>query len=303
MRERLILSLFVVFACLSAAALADDATTNATVTNSAPVASSVLLNGGNSITLTSMTTTEIIGTADIYDANGCSEITSVTAKLYRTGAGSGGIDDNRNHYSIACTSNGDCAGGGDLVESYTCTFDMYWYADPTDAGSANEGDDWTLEVTPYDAEEGTPDTDIVELNTLTSMILDATSIDFGELGLGEDTGATNQDSPIINTGNEALDIELSGYGAAPLDGLSMVCTTGTVLVGNIEYSTMAFSYSAGTDLSDSAAEVDIDLDRGSDAMQLPETLLYYGLGFPASGIAGTCSGTLVVTAVSDPNID
>jgi hypothetical protein len=246
MRKGLLFSLlvfvFVYISVISAAVFADDATTNATVTNSAPVASSVVLNGGSAITLTSNTTTSITGTVDISDANGCSEISSVTATLYRSAVGSGALDDNRNHYSIVCVSNGDCAGGGDLIETYECNFDMYWYADPTDAGSANEGDDWSLTVTPSDAEEGTSDTDTQEVNTLTSMILEIGSINFGELELGTDTGPVNQDTPIVNCGNEALDVELSGYGSIPLDDLGMICTLGTLPAENIEYSNSGFNY-------------------------------------------------------------
>ena len=95
--------------------------TSASVTNSGPVASSAELNGATDITLTTNTTTSVVGTVTITDNNGCEDIDSVSGVLYRTNitGGAGASDNNRTHYSATCTSNNDCTGGGsDLTETY-----------------------------------------------------------------------------------------------------------------------------------------------------------------------------------------
>ncbi|MEM4267366.1 MAG: hypothetical protein QXK37_00890 [Candidatus Woesearchaeota archaeon] len=280
------------------------ATTSASVANSLPVASSVILNNGSDIVLTANSTTTVQVNATITDNNGCEDITQVTATLYITSVGSGASDNNQTHYSATCVSNGDCSGGGDISETFHCNFSMTWYANPTDSGSANEGDNWTAEVVPYDGEgEGTSDTAIQELLTLTAMSLETTSISFGEISLGGDTADNNENTLIANHGNEQIDVELSGYGSSQGDGYCMVCTSGAVGVSYLEYSLNLFTYGFGTQLASSPTELDLDVAQGSDTTPRPTKSIYYGLGFPVSGISGTCTGTLVITAVSDPLAD
>ena len=62
--------------------LADTASTSVTVGNSAPITSAATFNGGTNITLTENTLVHATGTVAVSDANGCSQITGVTAKFY-----------------------------------------------------------------------------------------------------------------------------------------------------------------------------------------------------------------------------
>ncbi|MCD6177957.1 hypothetical protein J7K03_01695, partial [bacterium] len=55
--------------------------------NSAPSVGTVILNGGNDITLTENSTTTVLATTTVTDADGYSDIASVKGKLYRTGVG------------------------------------------------------------------------------------------------------------------------------------------------------------------------------------------------------------------------
>lgn len=301
---RLPLILILCMALQATAVLAANATTSAQIGNAPPIASSASLNGGSAITLTANTTTQINASATISDSNGCLDVTSASAVLYRTSVGVGASDNNLNHYSIACTRGSDCSGALDNTVTYTCSFDLYWYADPTDAGSAYESDQWEVQITPSDDQgTGTEDNDSRELNTLTAFSLLDSSISFGTLDLGGNTTNTNQETRLENHGNEQLDINVRGYGLSELDGLAMTCDTGNISVSYLEYHYDMFTYGSGTDLTNSDVEMNIDLAQGNELDSRPETTIYYGLGVPGAGVQGSCSGTVVLSAVSDPGQD
>jgi len=282
-----------------------DISTSAEVSNQLPVASSVELNGVSDITLTANLTTLVPATGVITDTNGCDDISSVTATLFRSdlAGGSGAADNGRTHFSTTCASQGDCAGGGDNTETFDCEFNITWYADPTDLGSDHEDTDWTFNMTPQDSEGGVSDSTQQEILTLTSLSVQTGSLAFGLIALGDNTVDVNQNTTLANHGNEALDIIIKGYGSVEGDGYSMVCTSGNVDVSMIEHDTTGFTWGSGVQLTDIDDQVDLDLDRGSDASPRPVKSIYYGLGFPATGISGTCSGTIVLTAESDPTMD
>lgn len=292
-------------------AVSDTATTQASIGNSAPIASSVViapgnLNGGE-VELTTNQTTQINITATITDNNGCTDISSANATFFRTNitGGSGAADNNRNHYSMDCVvQSATCTGDSDLAADYDCNVNVTWYADPTDAGSFFENTNWTVNVTPYDGNgAGTSDSTIYDLKTLTSFSLLDTTINFGTLALGQNTTSTNQNTTLQNTGNEGLDFSLTGYATTSGDNYSMNCTIGTIPIHSLEYGASTFTYGAGIDLSNSSTELDFDLDRGSESTGRPEDETYYGFRIPSDGVGGSCSGTLVIVATSDPTLD
>jgi hypothetical protein len=290
---------------LATAVFGANVSTSASVSNVPPVASSAELNGAADITLTAGSATEIVGLVEVTDYNGCDEIIGVNSTLYRTnisGADSA-PDDKRSHYSIDCYSLGFCNYAGDLTDVYACAFQVEHYADPTDVGSVFENTDWTFNATPFDAEIGSSDYDRRELTTLSALSVQTPAIDFGTLSLGSNTSSTNQETLIRNMGNEGLDIDLRGYGLSDGDGNSLACTLGEVQVGYVQYETGPFTYGSGIELSDVDELVDIDLERGSESASLPNSTVFFGLGFPSGGISGSCSGTLVITGVSDPDLD
>lgn len=267
-----------------------------------PVASSVSIdNGAASVTLTEGLTKNVICTAVVTDDDGCEDIAATTAVFYRTNVsgGAGAADDNNNHYSVNCVvDNGSCTGGGDLTATYTCTFPVYYYADPTDDGDY-EATDWTCQVTPSDGVgEGTADTDTIEMASLVGLDVD-TTINYGELALGTDTGSVNQQTTVTNRGNVQIDIKLDGYGSSDGDGYSMICSIGSIPVGNEEYSTSTFTYGTGIALTDAAVELDLDVPQQTDDATPSTKEVYWGLGMPSTGVGGSCSGTVVFTAVND----
>lgn len=282
---------------------ADEVGSSASVGNTPPVASSVDIDSAaTTVHLTENSTTDVTVTSTIVDNNSCEEITSVLVAFFRTDTGAGELDNFNSHYTVNAVSDGDCvAGGSDLTDTYTATLQVNFNADPTDAGSVNEATNWTAKVTPSDSETGTPDSDTIEMSTLTALNTTA-SIAYGTIGLGEDTGTDDQSVTVTNTGNEGIDVDLDGYGTADGDGLAMTCSVGDIPVGNERYSSTAgVEYSAKTSLTDGATELDLDVKQ--EVGDPSSENVYWGLGMPTQGVSGTCSGMIVFTANSDPNLD
>lgn len=282
---------------------ADEIITGASVGNEVPGASSVDIDSAaTAIHLTENTTTAVTVTATVSDNNGCEDIDSVQVKLFKTDTGASAADDDNNHYTVSAVSDGNCtAGGADLTDTFTATVNVNYYADPTDDGSIYADTNWTAEVTPFDESTGTSDTDTIEMSTLTALNVSG-SISYGTVGLGEDTGSTDQSVTVTNTGNEGIDIDLDGYGDADGDGYAMVCTAGNVPIADEKYSaTASTEYDSKVALSDSATELDMDIPQQTASASTKDT--YWGLSMPSEGVRGTCSGVVVFTANSDPNLD
>ena len=283
--------------------IADNATSTASVTNVVPVSSAVSIDGGAaSITLTENTTKNVVVTATVTDNNGCEDIDSVSVKFFRTDLTSTGADDSNHRYTQAATLvGGTCtAGGSDLSANYTATIAVQYYADPTDAGSANEATDWSAEVTPADGSGGTAGAnDTIEMATLTALNVTA-DIAYGELALSADTGTTDKTSTITNTGNESIGVQVDGYegdGAHTGTDTSMSCTIGTIPIGNEKYSTTtAVDWDTKDALTHTAATVTgFTVAQRTDGVTTDD--IYWGFGMPANGVSGDCKGTIVFTVI------
>lgn len=282
-------------------ARADDVTSSASVTNVVPISSGVMLAPDlPTITLTENSTTPVTVTATVTDDNGCENISAVSVKLFRTDKTAACGDDPNDCYTQAATlDSGSCTpGGSDLSANYSATISAQYYADPTDVGSANAGTTWSAHVTPSDGLGGTAGADDVkEMSTLTALNVTST-IAYGSLALGADTGTSDQTTVVTNTGNVAIDTQVDGYGLANGDGNSMKCTIGTVTIGSEKYSATALQDYATlkTALTDTAATV-----AGFNIAQRTDTStsgsLYWGFGMPSGGVSGSCTGTVVFTAI------
>jgi len=263
-----------------------DASTNGasstfTISNATPTVSTVLINSGSStINLIENSTTTTTVTATVSDANGCGDIATTTLKFYRSEKGDACSADENDCYSSTCTQNGgSCTvGGTDTDATYTCLADLWYYADPTDAGTY-EAYNWVAKVTSQDAATASHSaSSTIEVNSLLAMDV-ADSIAYGTLGLGETSNQAT--STITNTGN--TDIETNVYGA------DMTCESGSIGVGSQEYSTTAgFNYGSGTDLTTGSSTVIVDLPQR--ATSTISDYIYWKLQAPATAVGGLCTG-------------
>jgi len=269
-----------------------------TVSGVRPVASNTSINvAASAVTLTENTTTTVTARATVSDNDGCSDISNVSAKFYRTDIGAGAGDDENNHYTVAsCTQDvGSCGVSPDTTATYTCSFSVQYYADPTDASSVNAATNWTAQITPIDGiGSGTVDSDTIEMNTLAALDVTA-SIAFGTLTINNHTGATNQVTTVTNTGNVNIDTLISGT--------NMACSSGSIPVANIKYRPK-FGFSYGTnDTSLSTTPTEVDMDVPQRTAGVSTDTFYWGLNAPISGVGGSCSATLTFTPVADPLVD
>lgn len=206
-------------------------------------------------------------------------------------------DDANNIYTATTTLDaGTCTtGGADLSATYTASISVQYYADPTDAGSANAATNWIAVVTPVDhTAPGTAAWHTTEMGTTQALSVTA-SITYGALALGANTGITNQPTTVTNTGNVVIDTELksSDHEAA------MACTAGEIPVANEKFGLSDVTYGSLTSvLAGSASHVDgaTGITQRTDGVS--SDIIYWGLGMPADGVSGTCSGSIVFTAVA-----
>lgn len=263
-----------------------------------PTAGTVTINP-SPINLSEGTSYSVTCSSTITDNDGYADIsTSSYATFYRTSQGDpgeAGSLDNNDKYRDNSAALSNCTGN-------TCdgqwSLDVWYYADPTDAGSIYASDTWTCKVVPKDSSgAGTPASSTVEMNTLTALNVYAT-INYGTFALGENSSSCGacdgiKYTAVTNTGNEGIDVSISGQNAT--------CTTGSIAVGNQEYSSSTFTYGSGTDLTDSLVELDLDIPQRTNGET--SSNVYWGLGVPAQGAEGGCTGENTITVVSDPNLD
>ncbi|MFH1439319.1 MAG: LamG domain-containing protein [Candidatus Woesearchaeota archaeon] len=288
---------------------------NVTILQSnAPSASSVVIdNSAASVTLGgSGQPTEVKCYATIIDAGGCSNIDNVYGFLYKSNLSSSylSLENASNLYAnqscVVDTQVNPCDGGVDTSAIYNCTFQVYQFAEPTDAGSKYENTNWTCSIIPENSvDNGTEANDTIEMESLLSFDFNS-SINFGTLSLGDIV--ENITTIVNNTGNTILDFTLDAYGAADGDNTSFVCTNGNLSLSRLKYNlTGPFEYGDNeyvSNITDSAVEIDADIQKyeGSIAgvFNWPASTLYWGLGAPSSGAGGECSGHVNILAVSDP---
>ena len=272
-------------------------------TNKLPdVTAAELESGSSSFSLTPQVNTTITATATVEDNDSCQDLDTVDATFFRTGQGQAGADNNNYRYTMVCTQDvGTCTGPSDTEADYTCTADITYYAEGTDAVSQNAADDWTVEITADDGTDtGDSSTDTIEVETLVAFEVSAT-VNFGSLSPGTNTGTTNQLMTITNYGNAQLDMDVSDYGLVASDGLAMSCATGSIPDSNLKYDTSAFTYSSGG-IAASSTPIEFDLDLAKSTGSVSSTTLYTGIAVP-SATKGACTGFLELNAINDQALD
>ncbi|MFC1598067.1 hypothetical protein ACFL2M_00860 [Patescibacteria group bacterium] len=273
-------------------------------TNSAPVASNASINSGAAtLTPDAGTTTEVTGTFTVTDSDGCDQLAAPKVKIYRSGAGHEGVDDNNNRYTMSCDQDVDsCEDSADTDATYTCTANVQYYIESTDGTSPYPTENWEMRAEPEDTTgPGTVNTDTIDVASV-AAVSSTSGISFDTMSLGTDTGAVNETVVVTNTGNVRLDLNVSAFGNSFGDGLSMDCESGDITVGNLKQSLTGFTYSSGgTPLTSSYVEIDADIVKSTGSAS--SVTLYHGYATPASGAGGACAGQLALSPVADSIAD
>ena len=257
---------------------------------SRPVSSDVAITL-TAIDLTEATHTHVAVTATVTDVDGCDGL-SATAKLFRTNVANGAGCTPTNFidcYEPVAMTQDSCSDG---VAAYKGDIEVQYYADATDAGTYST-DTWSVHVIPSDAGAGTAGTDdTAEMATLLALNV-STPIAYGALALGGITADTTAfDTTVTNTGNQASIGTQVKSGAAT----AMTCTVGTIPVGNEKYDDVSTTVYASK-IALTAGDVTVaDVAATKGASSNTDTV-GWGLQMPATGVDGSCAGTVVFTAL------
>jgi hypothetical protein len=216
--------------------------TQTLITNAAPIVSAVVLNGGNPIILTPGGTTSVSASFQVTDYNGCADVFTagnVTSTFHRTsvsGSCGGGKFD---CYVTSTIVSHSCAGTSTTANA-TATVNLYFIAGATDASSTLPGGTWEAQIIARDASNatGTASSTGVELNTLLAIDATTSTLSYGTVSAGQNTGATNSTMNLFLAGNSSATLQISGTalssGGVAIPTSSQHYATSTFTYGGVE---------------------------------------------------------------------
>lgn len=289
---------------------ADNATTSVTVGNAVPSDPVINFNYGNAITLTEGTYRYATASITVSDANGCATINhiSATARLASTSAAASYFcaDNDLSCYNtgsttamasacIASTTANGCTGVGDTSAVYDCGFKLWYIARATAATAPQWASSiWVVSATSSDGVATTTATNTgqtVEIEPLNALQI-TSSISYGTLAAGANTGATNSTTTATTTGNVAIDASIS-----EADDLSSGANN--IAAANQEYKATPFTIGAGVALTTSPTTLELTSGYPTATTSDPYHDISWGISIPNGQPAGAYTGTNAIDAVAD----
>ncbi len=260
-----------------------------TVGNQSPTVGAIILNGGSDITLNENTTVTVTGTTTVSDSNEYADIVSVTSTLFlnNTSTCNDGVQNANWCYSswVSCATS-SCSGDSCQV---SCSADVWFIAEASDAVSSYPGDAWQMNITVVDSADGS-DTNSTSEDLITLPAGDTgAAINYGTVN----PGATSSEISLnaTNTGNCVLDFEIDGEDMAG-PGVH------TIAVGQQEYSTSS-SYSSGawTALSATPTTLSINMTKPTATTSNSTDNIYWIIEIPDPQYPGAYTGTTTMAPV------
>jgi hypothetical protein len=256
-----------------------------------PTISNFVLNMLSSIALTEGATTTVMATGTVSDLNGYADIIAASSTIYRSGVGATCSANDNSCYQQTSCSLSSCSGNSCQI---SCSADIQYFAEPTDIGTYS-AQNWLSQLRIMDSTNqiATTSSPTVELLTLFGLRVSESAIDFDALAAGANTGAVNEQTTVLNTGNSLIDIDLSGT--------DLTGGASTIGVGQIKYATSTFSYascSICSFLTGSASEVDVNIPKPTSSTTPSGDDLFWGINVPNGTAAVLHSGTNTFIATS-----
>jgi hypothetical protein len=203
----------------------------------APTISNWAFNNNSTIALTEGTGTIIYATGTVSDLNGYTDITAASSTFYRSGVAGARYctADQNDCYQISTSTCALTLCSGNSC-TLSCTANMQYFADPTDAGSTYASQIWDAFVDIWDS-SGTHTTASLTQDVYTLRGLSVpSSINYGSVTVGADTGSSNASTSVNNTGNALLNLLLSGT--------DLTNGSSTIAVSYQKYATTTFTYTS-----------------------------------------------------------
>ena len=284
-----------------------------TVANAAPTISSSTIDLGSSTPLTLTVeageTTGLILNFEVSDNNSCqnasggNEIADYIVNIHRSGIATTSCDqageyDPNNCYpsdvgtgvwNLSCSQNAaTCSGAGDVSAEWNCTFPLWFLADPTDAGSYFESQNWVATVRAVDDNFATSapvtDSDGEELLQFLAFNATGSPIAYGALEPGQNTGTLLATTTLEATGNTGLDQQLLGTDMCVTYPNCTGNATSTIFVNNQQYATTSGTlYGSGTALSNSTSStIQINIASTTATSSFSSGDTYWGIAVPSA---------------------
>ena len=310
-----------------------------TVSNVAPTV------GAATISLVQATTTDMVLTVEsgqttdfslsftTSDNNSCDapggasgdEITNYALSIYRSGVGSttcstasGSYNANNCYpselatttWNLSCTpSIASCTGSSDTDMTWTCSFPLWYIADPTDGIASTtqySTQDWRAQVQAVDNNTATgslsESSSGVEVKSFLAFALNTLSIAYGALEPGQTNATLSATTTIAATGNVGLDKDVQGSSMCTTYSNASPCApsaTSTIPESEQHFGTSQIAYGSGASLSSTTAQfVDINVLKSTSTSTQATANAYWGIGVPGTiTYAGSYTGQNTFTAI------
>lgn len=307
-----------------------------TVSNAAPTvtAAGIIINGGTDLALTvpAGETTGFTMEFTAVDNNSClnaastSEITGSVISLYRSGVGDAVCDGSAGAYNpnncytsgvptttwnLVCTaSSTSCTGALDTTQVFTCTFPLWYVADPTDGTATSTQyptQDWLASIQAIDDNFATgtkaSSTNPVEVESFLAFNLTTLTIPYGSLEPGNQTDPIVATTTVQATGNLGIDQNLSGESMCPTYTSSVHCpnsATSTIPESEQVYATSTVSYASGVALSSTTVtELELNTSKSTSTSTPAQKHTFWGIRVPGTiTFAGDYTGENTFYAVA-----
>ena len=243
---------------------------NVTPTIAAASVSLFSATGSSPLVLTNLATQTLNFSAQftVTDQNSCStasstnEIATSTINVYRSSITQAACRSSSSYnpnncytgntrlsvWNYTCTA-GACAGTTSATQVWTCTFPLWYVADPTDVGSQFPGDNWLVSASSSDTSWAS--TTLVESTVGTELLqflgydISTTTIPYGSLQPGNSVDLIASTS-LLAQGNVGLDETLYGDDMCPGYPVCGGVNTNTIFVNNQRVASSSVLYAFGT---------------------------------------------------------
>lgn len=271
---------------------------SATVTSTAPIIATLVVNGATAISLTANATTAVTVAAGVVDYNGCTDFTNSTetVALFRgdiaTSSCLGSSTPNPLFcYTSSAFTTSSCTGSGS--GNGTTTFGVYYFASPTDNASYTyyqKGWQGALTITNPGHLSNTSSSATTTLNSLEAISPSPTSIAYGSLAPAQ-VSSPAQTTSILDVGNTSTSFQFSAQTA-------LTSGSNVIVTSSQQYATSSgFTYGTGQALSSTA----ITLNGLSLAAPISTTTvstnIFWLLQIPTGTPTGSYSGSNLFTGL------
>ena len=252
---------------------------------------------------------------------GGQEVATASIDVFRTGVGLANCSSSGNYnvnncypaavgtptWNFSCSQNGgSCAGSSSITSQWTCTFPLWYVADPTDGNASTTqyyNQAWTsaVQATNYLGTTSTI-TQSASTNTVTSFLasqLNTPGINFGALAPGSTTPTLAATTTLSELGNLGLDETLYGVSMCPTYPSCPVSTTSTIPVGSIAYASSGVAYGSGVSLLvNPGALFGIHIAKSTSTATSSLGTTFWGISVPATiQLSGAYTGQNTFVAV------